>query len=52
MHAHMAGNVATRADLAELKDALTWRMLLLGLGLAGLSVSLSGVVIAVVKNWL
>ena len=52
MHAHMAGNVATGADLAELKDTLTWRMLLLGLGLAGLSIGLAGVVIAVVKNWL
>ena len=45
MHAHMAGNVATRADLAELKDALTWRML-------GFALALAGLMVAVAKGWL
>ena len=45
MHAHMAGNVATRADLAELKDALTWRML-------GFALALGGLVVALAKGWL
>ena len=45
MHTHMAGNAATRADLAEFKDALTWRML-------GFALVLAGLMVAVAKGWL